>query len=97
VIHDKDPVPHVPPTELLDFYHSCSEVFQDSTGAVRTCGTSTRDSTLCEDDSCALQYRFTQTRLREHLFYLGMRVNCQHVSDIKIDEIDEADSIDPDM
>lgn len=91
VVHNKDIVPHIPPTTVMGFYHSCSEVFQDSEDNVHTCSSS-RNGEICEDDSCANQYKLIETNVRQHLFYLGMRVNCQAVSDIRIDQPDEADT-----
>ena len=88
VVHNKDIVPHLPFTTKMDFYHSCTEVFEDSKHNLRTCSSSSRDGGICEDSSCADQYKLAQTRVSEHLFYLGMRVNCQAVSGIRADAPD---------
>ena len=65
-IHNKDIVPHVPE---VNYHHSCSEVFENANGELKTCN-------LCEDPSCALQYSLTQTNANDHEYYLGYRVDC---------------------
>eukprot|EP01036_Dinobryon_divergens_P022740 gene22740-31027_t len=97
VVHNKDIVPHLPFTTKMDFYHSCTEVFEDSKHNLRTCSTSSRDGGICEDSSCADQYKLVQTKVSEHLFYLGMRVNCQAVSDIRSDTTEGGGKEDEDL
>ncbi len=65
-------VPHVPPTEGFGYYHSCGEVFEDSTGTLHTCS-----STVCEDPKCSAQYPLYKTNTDDHSYYLGHRVSCE--------------------
>lgn len=75
VTHNKDEVPHLPFTTQMEFYHVCTEVFEDGSGAVKTCNNS------CEDPSCADQYKFpSQTNGDDHLVYLGLSMSCDAVS-----------------
>jgi hypothetical protein len=72
VTHYKDPVPHLPPMELLGepfFHHTTTEVFydeRDSTGKYVVCAES-------EDMSCSDQFdtAFLDTSVVDHLFYVG--------------------------
>ena len=68
--HNKDPVPHVPP-EAFGFLHSCVEVFEDSTGKLKTCS-----NVNCEDHSCADQFSFNRKDVSDHNTYLGHPVSC---------------------
>lgn len=70
--HNKDTVPHVPPTEGFGYYHSCREVFEDAVGKLTECS-----ETDCEDPKCADQYNLINTSTDDHLYYLGHRVDCQ--------------------
>ncbi len=70
-VHNKDIVPHVPPTEGMNYYHSCTELFEDSTGKVNVCS-----STNCEDPKCSDQYPLAQTNSDDHEVYLQHRVSC---------------------
>jgi len=70
--HNKDMVPHVPPTDGLNYYHSCGEIFEDVNGILHTCS-----SINCEDPKCADQYPLYKTNTNDHLYYLGHRVNCE--------------------
>ncbi len=65
VTHNKDTVPHLPYTTVMEFYHVCTEQFENSSGAVKTCNNS------CEDPSCADQWPFAETNVDDHLVYLG--------------------------
>ena len=71
VIHNKDMVPHLPATTVMEFYHICTEEFESSSGSYETC------TNTCEDPSCALQYDIAQTNIDDHLVYL----NGFHISD----------------
>ena len=70
--HNKDTVPHVPPTDVLGYHHSCREVFEDATGKLTMCS-----STNCEDPKCADQFSLAHTSTDDHLYYLGHRVACE--------------------
>jgi predicted lipase len=69
--HDRDIIPHVPPINGLGYYHSCQEIFEDSTGQLKFCS-----RTDCEDQTCGNQYTLTQTIVSDHYYYLGHHVNC---------------------
>lgn len=70
--HNKDIVPHVPPTEVLGYLHSCREIFEDSTGKLTVCS-----ATNCEDPMCADQYKLSQTNGDDHSYYLGHHLTCE--------------------
>lgn len=75
VVHNRDEVPHLPFTTKMEFYHVCTEQWEDETGALKTCNDS------CEDPTCADQFKFpTQTNGDDHLVYLGLDMNCEAVS-----------------
>jgi len=74
VTHNKDTVPHLPFTTTMEFYHVCTEQFENASGSVKTCDSS------CEDPTCADQYAFASTTVDDHLTYLGLGVNCDAVS-----------------
>lgn len=75
VTHNRDEVPHLPFTVQMEFFHVCTEQFEDETGALRTCDSS------CEDPSCMGQYSFPgETNGDDHLIYLGLHMNCEAVS-----------------
>lgn len=76
--HNKDIVPHVPPIEGFGYYHSCQEIFEDSTGQIKFCS-----QTDCEDKTCGDQYSLYQTSSDDHLYYLGHRVNCEESTETK--------------
>jgi predicted lipase len=73
VVHNKDQVPHLPFTTQMDFYHVCTEQFEDASGKLKTCDSS------CEDPTCGDQYAFAQTNWDDHSYYLGMHVSCSSV------------------
>ncbi len=65
VTHNKDVVPHVPPSTKMAFYHVCTEQYEDAYGAVSAC------TNGCEDPNCADQWALRQTNIDDHLIYLG--------------------------
>jgi len=69
--HNKDMVPHVPPTTGFGYLHSCREVFEDESGNTHLCS-----ETVGEDPKCADQYSLSQTNTDDHSYYLGHRVDC---------------------
>ena len=69
--HNKDMVPHVPPTTGFGYLHSCREVFEDESGILHLCSDAN-----CEDPKCANQYTLTQTNTDDHSYYLGRRIDC---------------------
>jgi hypothetical protein len=75
--HYKDIVPHVPPMEGFGYYHSCQEIFEDSTGQIKFCS-----ETDCEDKTCGDQYPLYQTNADDHLYYLTHRVSCEESTEI---------------
>ena len=72
ITHNKDMVPHVPPTDGFFYYHSCREIFEDVDGKLTMCS-----ETNCEDPTCADQYSLIKTNTDDHLYYLGHRVSCE--------------------
>jgi predicted lipase len=70
--HNKDTVPHVPPIEGFGYYHSCQEIFEDSTGKLTVCS-----NTNCEDPKCADQFSLTQTNTDDHSYYLQHHLSCE--------------------
>ena len=70
--HNKDIVPHLPPTLGFGYLHSCREIFEDSTGALKLCS-----QTDCEDPECASQFSLIHTDGDDHLYYLGHRLSCE--------------------
>jgi hypothetical protein len=68
--HNKDVVPHVPPTEM-GYLHSCREVFEDANGLLNLCSEAN-----CEDPKCADQYPLTKTTADDHMTYLNHPVSC---------------------
>jgi len=71
VTHDRDIVPHIPPQKVLDYLHSCGEVFEDAVGKIRQCS-----ETQCEDMMCSEQYRIKNTDVKDHMVYLGRQMDC---------------------
>lgn len=75
VVHNKDTVPHLPFTSGMDYYHICTEEFEDASGKLKTCNSS------CEDPTCGDQYEFKQTNVDDHLQYLGFPISsCEAVT-----------------
>lgn len=70
--HNKDVVPHVPPTTCFGYLHSCREIFEDENGNLKECS-----SVNCEDVQCADQFSLSQTNSDDHLYYLKHRVACE--------------------
>jgi hypothetical protein len=66
VVHDKDTVPHLPPSTGMDFYHVCSEEFEDKSGQYTSCSSSN-----CEDPACSNQFDPGPYDADEHCYYLG--------------------------
>jgi hypothetical protein len=72
VVHAKDLVPHVPPMDYgFDYYHSCTEIFEDSESNVRKCS-----DVNCEDPTCGQQYAMRETNVKDHDTYLGVAMTC---------------------
>ena len=67
--HDKDLVPHIPPIDKLEYYHSCGEIFENFYGSLQTC-------IECEDPLCADQYLVKETNIDDHRIYLGHELDC---------------------
>jgi len=68
--HNKDVVPHLPPTEGFDFMHSCAEIFENKNGQIDICEE-------CEDPACCAQYSLKDTNTDDHSIYLGHPMNCE--------------------
>jgi hypothetical protein len=74
VTHYQDTVPHLPP-QVLGFHHLCTEVYEDQTGALRTC-----TDPSCEDPTCADQFSPKEFNGDDHMTYLGLPIGCESVS-----------------
>lgn len=70
--HNKDIVPHIPPNDIIDYLHSCREIFEDKTGTIKVC--SEYD---CEDPKCSAQYKLRETNGDDHSIYLGHHLSCE--------------------
>lgn len=73
VTHNKDIVPHVPPMDGFEYFHSCIEIFEDGNGKLSECS-----EVNCEDPKCADQYKLAETNTEDHSFYLGHPMSCQN-------------------
>lgn len=71
VTHYKDWVPHTPPM-ILNYYHSCLEIYQDEYNNIRPCLLS------CEDPTCANQFPITSTNGYDHDVYLNHSLHCKN-------------------
>ena len=69
--HHKDIVPHVPPIDILSYYHLCNEIYEDETGNLHPCS-----SIDCEDKTCSQQYKLIETDVKDHVSYLGHTMTC---------------------
>lgn len=65
LVHYKDPVPHVPTDVGLDFWQTCTEIYEDDKGNLKQCDSS------CEDPNCGDQWASWQLRDSDHAYYLG--------------------------
>ena len=74
VVHNKDDVPHLPLMKYMDFYHVCTEVFEDENHNVKVCDSS------CEDPTCSDQFKANELTGDDHLVYLGLSMSCGAVS-----------------
>lgn len=70
VTHDRDIVPHVPPTEM-GFFHGTREWFENEDRVLMAC--SDIDG---EDPRCSAQYALRNTTVDDHLVYLGHPMTC---------------------
>jgi len=72
VTHNKDIVPHIPPEKGLDFYHSCTEIFEDKNGKLNICS-----EIDCEDPKCSNQFKIYETKSEDHSLYLKHNLTCE--------------------
>lgn len=71
VVHNADIVPHVPPNQILGYYHSCQEIFEDKDGVLIDC-----DKYNCQDLNCSSRYKLKETTVEDHYVYLGHELSC---------------------
>jgi hypothetical protein len=71
VVHNTDIVPHVPPNDILGYYHSCQELFEDEYGNIIECS-----NYYCEDPKCSNKYKLSETNINDHYIYLGHELSC---------------------
>jgi len=74
VVHNRDDVPHLPLMSYMDYWHVCTEVFEDEKGAVKVC------NSTCEDPSCSDQFEGKELDSADHSRYLGVNMSCEGVS-----------------
>lgn len=74
VVHNTDTVPHTPLMKEMNYYHVCTEVFENKDGDISICDTS------CEDVTCSDQFSHSQLNADDHLVYLGLPVDCASVT-----------------
>lgn len=67
--HYKDWVPHAPP-RLLDYHHSCLEIYEDQYQNIRPCLFS------CEDPTCSNRFPIKKTNGHDHEVYLNHSLHC---------------------
>lgn len=77
IVHDRDIVPHLPPTRGLDYVHSCGEVFEDAYGVLYSCS-----DVDCGDNYCSHRYNLRETTVKDHGVYLGHEMKCTAESEI---------------
>lgn len=70
--HNKDLVPHIPPSTGFEYFHSCREIFQDGDNNTIFCS-----NIDCEDPNCSQQYRLVQTNTDDHHIYLRHIMECE--------------------
>ena len=70
--HNRDIVPHLPPNDVMNYLHSCREIFEDKTGTLKVCSKSD-----CEDPKCSAQYKLRDTNGDDHSTYLGHKMSCE--------------------
>lgn len=69
--HDKDMVPHLPPTDPFLYKHSTTEIFEDEMHELHICS-----FTNGEDPECSAQYSLKQTNTDDHSYYLEHFFDC---------------------
>ena len=70
--HNRDIVPHLPVGSVIEYLHSCREVFESKTGEITICS-----EVDCEDKMCANQYSISDTNIDDHHIYLGHVFSCE--------------------
>lgn len=58
----------------MNFYHVCTEIFEDENHNLKRCDNS------CEDKTCSDQFKPRELNSEDHLHYLGLDMNCEAVS-----------------
>ncbi len=58
----------------MNFYHVCTEIFEDENHNLKICDNS------CEDKTCSDQFKPRELNSEDHLHYLGLDMNCEAVS-----------------
>jgi len=77
MFHDKDIVPHLPPTDPFLYQHSTMEIFEDEFHQLHTCS-----SINGEDPDCAAQYSLNQANTDDHSYYLEHFFDCEKSTSI---------------
>ena len=71
IVHNQDIVPHLPPTKVFEYIHSCRELFENSKGELIICS-----NINCEDPKCSAQFSIYETNAEDHSYYLQHLVAC---------------------
>ncbi|RYH30620.1 hypothetical protein EON65_04630 [archaeon] len=58
----------------MEYYHVCTEEWENASGALKTCNSS------CEDPTCSDQFALKDTNTADHSVYLGLTMSCSAVS-----------------
>jgi hypothetical protein len=74
VVHNKDDVPHLPLMKYMNYYHVCTEIFEDENHNIRICDNS------CEDPTCMNQFSVSEWDGDDHMLYLNVPMTCEGVS-----------------
>lgn len=72
ITHNQDIVPHLPVGSIIDYMHSCREVFELENGDLIICS-----EIDCEDTTCANKYPLSETNIEDHHAYLGHVFLCE--------------------
>jgi hypothetical protein len=71
IVHNRDVVPHLPPTKVFEYIHSCRELFENEKGELIVCS-----NIICEDPKCSAQFSIYETNSEDHSYYLQHYVAC---------------------
>jgi len=70
VTHNKDIFPHLPFNNIMGYFHTGTEIFEDAAGKLKEC------TSYAEDPTCADQFLPFECNILDHHVYLGIPVDC---------------------